>query len=314
MRRGVFDTLRRGLDNTLANWPLVAIRLAETILFVAIAAVSVLVILVPILVSAGISLANINDADDVENAMLALMSRWMILVWVFVAVTVLVILFVAIHAFVEAGSARVYVDGEKIAGPQLEGPRMRYRVFSAERWVAGGRDGWWPVFWIYNIAWALLGLVLLIPLVPTALLMFLFREQAPVAALSGCFGLLATFMLLLVGALVTAIWTNRAIAEWAVRRLGARDALSASWRAVRTDLGRHILIAVAIVVVSLAGSTFFASFSFFAGIAESMGNSEIFVLVTLPIRILASLVSSAFSALVTGWYLASYTALAVEGR
>lgn len=312
MRRGVFDTLRRGLDNTVVNWPLVAIRLAETILFLTIAAVAILAILIPIVVSAGISLANIDDAGDIENVMLSLMSRWMILIWIFLAVSILMVVFVAIHAFVEAGSARVYVDAERIAGDAVDGPRMRYRLFSVDRWLTGGRDGWWSVFWIYNIAWGLLSLVLLIPLLPTGLMLLIFREQAPVAVLSGCLGLVATLMLLLLGAIVTAIWTNRAIAEWAVRRLGARDALAASWRAIKGDPGRHVLIALAILVVSLAGSTFFASFSFLAGIGESMGNSEVFMLVTLPMRILASLVSSAFSALVTGWYLASYAALAVE--
>lgn len=312
MKRGVFDTLRRGLDNTVVNWPLVAIRLAETILFLTIAAVAIIAILIPIVVSAGISLANIDDAGDIENVMLSLTSRWMILIWIFLAVSILMVVFVAIHAFVEAGSARVYVDGERIAGNAVDGPRPRYRVFSVDRWLAGGRDGWWSVFWIYNIAWGLLSLVLLIPLLPTGLMLLIFREQAPVAVLSGCLGLVATLMLLLLGAIVTAIWTNRAIAEWAVRRLGARDALAESWRAIRGDLGRHILVALAILVVSLAGSTFFASFSFLAGIGESMGNSEVFMLVTLPMRILSSLVSSAFSALVTGWYLASYAALAVE--
>ena len=313
MRRGVIDTLRRGLDNTVANWPLVLVRLAETVLFIALAIGAVLVIVLPILVSAGIDLATMDERDEIEGAMLALMNRWMMLVWIFLGVSVLLLLFVAVHAFVEAGAARIYVDGEKIAGAALEGDRNRYRVFSLERWLAGGRDGWWPVFWIYNVAWGLLGLFLLIPLIPTVLLMLVFHESAPaVAALSGCFGVIAMLMLLLVGGIATGIWTNRAIVEWATRRTGAREALAASWRAIRSDFARHLLVALALIVVAFAGSTFFASFSFFAGFAEAMGNSEIFLLVTLPIRLLASVVSSAFSAFITGWYVAAYAALAVE--
>lgn len=315
MRRGVIDTLRRGLDNTVANWPLILVRLAETVLFIALAIGAVAVIVIPILISAGIDLMNIDHPDEIEGVMLALMNRWMMLVWIFVGVSVLLLLFVAIHAFVEAGAARVYVDAEKIAGPAVDGERARYRVFSLERWFAGGRDGWWPVFWIYNVAWGLLGLILLIPLIPTVLLMFAFRESSPpVAALSGCFGILAMLMLLIVGGIATGIWTNRAIAEWAVRRSGAREALAASWQAIRSDFARHLLIALALIVVAFAGSTFFASFSFFAGFAEAMGSSEIFVLMTLPVRFLASLVSSAFSALITGWYVAAYAALAVEQK
>lgn len=313
MKRGVIDTLRRGLDNTVANWPLVLVRLAETILFIALAIGAVLVIVLPILVSAGIDLATMDDRDEIEGAMLALMNRWMMLIWIFLGVSVLLLLFVAVHAFVEAGAARIYVDGEKIAGAATEGDRNRYRVFSVERWLAGGRDGWWPVFWIYNVAWGLLGLVLLIPLIPTVVLMVAFHESAPVVAgLSGCFGMLAMLMLLLVGAIATGVWTNRAIVEWATRRTGAREALAASWGAIKSDFARHILVALALIIVAFAGSTFFASFSFFAGFAEAMGNSEIFLLVTLPIRLLASVVSSAFSAFITGWYVAAYAALAVE--
>lgn len=312
MKRGVFDTLRRGLDNTIANWPLVLVRLVETVVFIALAIGAAFVILMPILVSAGIEIANINHPDEIESAMFALMNRWMMLVWVLVAVSILLLIFVALHAFVEAGAARVYVDAEKIAGPAVDGDRSRYRVFSIDRWFAGGRDGWLPLFWIYNIAWGTLGLILLIPLIPTIILMLVLRESPPAVALSGCFGIMATMLLLLAGAIVVGIWTNRAIVEWAVRRTGAREALAASWQAIKGDFARHILIALALFVVALAGSTFFASFSFFAGFAEAMGNSEIFVLITLPIRLLASVISSAFSAFITGWYLASYTSLGVE--
>ena len=33
MKRGVFDVLRRGVDNTIANWQLVLIRIGEMLLF-----------------------------------------------------------------------------------------------------------------------------------------------------------------------------------------------------------------------------------------------------------------------------------------
>jgi hypothetical protein len=36
--------------------------------------------------------------------------------------------------------------------------------------------------------------------------------------------------------------------------------------------------------------------------------------ITIPIRVIAWLFSTAFSALISSWYLASYSALAVEGR
>ncbi|HEX2122882.1 MAG TPA: hypothetical protein VHL59_14720, partial [Thermoanaerobaculia bacterium] len=223
--------------------------------------------------------------------------------------------FIAIHSFVEAGSARVLVDAERLAGPATGGARERFRVFSMERWLSGGKDGWWEVFWIYNIAWGLGGLVLLIPALPTIALMIAFRDNPGAAVAMGCFGLIAIFALMFLVAIVVGMWSNRAITEWAVHRAGVRDSLSGGWRAVKNDLGRHLLVALAILVVAFAGSTFFSSFSFIAAFGEAFSRNDGMVnLITIPIRMIAWLFSSAFSALIGSWYMASYSALAVEGR
>jgi hypothetical protein len=313
VKRGVFDVLRRGVDNTIANWPLVLIRLGEMLLFGVMAVVAVIAAIVPILVSVGIEVSRIETPDDIESAMFALMERWILLVWIFVAIGVLIVLFLMIHAFIEAGSARVYVDAERTAGPAMLGARARFRTFSMERWLAGAKDGWWPVFWIYNLAWAAAGLILLIPLLPTIAGMLLLRERPPAAVATGCVGLVLTGMLFIVVGAVTGIWVNRSIAEWAAHRFGARQALAAGWSAFRGDLGRHLLIFLAVFVAALAGSSFFASFSFFAAFGEVVGrNHGMFQLATFPLRILGSLLNSAFSAIVSAWYLASYSALATE--
>jgi hypothetical protein len=242
-----------------------------------------------------------------------LAGKWILLVWVLLGAFVLTLVFVAMHSFVEAGCARVFVDAERLGGPATEGPRSRFRLFSMDRWMAGGAAGWWTVFWIYNIAWGMAGLIFLIPLIPTAVLMFVFREQAPMLIGTGCVGLLVTLMLMIVVGLVTGMWTNRAIVDWAANGTGASESLSGAWQAFRADLARHVLIALAVIVIGMAGSSFFASFSFFAAFGQSMGNHSLFNLVTLPIRLVASLGSTAFSAAVTSWYVAAYAALAVAG-
>lgn len=313
MKRPVFDVLRRAVDNTIANWPLVLIRLGEMLLFGIMAVVGVIVAIVPILVSVGIEVSQISTPEDFESAMFALMSRWILLVWIVVAISVLLLIFVAMHAFVEAGSARVYVDAERAAGPALLGARARFRAFTMERWLGGARDGWWPVFWIYNLAWGAAGLILLIPLLPTIAGMLLLREQPPAAVATGCIGLVLTGLLFVLVGAVTGMWVNRSIAEWAAHRLGARAALAAGWSAFRGDLGRHLLIFLAVFVAAMAGSSFFASFSFFAAFGDAFGNNHgLFNAATLPLRILGSLLNSAFSAIVSAWYLAAYSALATE--
>ncbi|MFL6248495.1 MAG: hypothetical protein ACJ74H_20900 [Thermoanaerobaculia bacterium] len=314
IKRPVFDVLRRAVDNIIANWPLILIRLGEMLLFGIMAIAAVIAAIVPILVSVGIEVSRIRTPEDIEGAVLALMSRWVLLIWIFVAVMVLLLLFIAIHAFVEAGSARVYVDAERTAGPALVGARTRFRMFSMERWLAGAKDGWWPVFWIYNLAWSVAGLILLIPLLPTIAGMLLLHERPPAAVATGCVGLVVTAFLFIFVAAVTGMWVNRSIAEWAVHRFGAREALAAGWSAFRGDLGRHLLIFLAVFVVAMAGSSFFASFSFFAAFGDIMGgrNHGMFSLATFPLRIVGSLLNSAFSSIVSAWYLASYSALAAE--
>ncbi|MFP5245315.1 MAG: hypothetical protein ACLGH0_01380 [Thermoanaerobaculia bacterium] len=316
MKRGVIDTLRRGIDNTIANWQIILIRLAETLLFGIIAVAAIIAIVVPIFVSFGIELANLGTPESVESAMLAMMDKWILLVWIFVIISVLLLVFALIHSFVTAGCARVYVDGERVVGAPVTGPRSRFRVFSMERWYSGAADGWWTLFWIYNLGWGLAGLILLIPLVPTALLMLLFRETPEALLATGCVGMILTVMLMLIVTIVTAMWTTRAITDWAVRREGARDALSSGWRSLKSDFGRHLLIALAVLVVTLAGSSFFATFGFFASFGEALGrHSDPFAgIFTFPLRFAGSFLNSIFSAAVGSWFLAAYGALAVENE
>ena len=314
MKRGVFDLLRRGFDNTVANWQLSLIRFLEALVFMAIAIGAAIALIVPILLSIGIHLGDMKTPADFEPAIAALLSKWVLMFWIVIGISVLLLVFLLIHSFVEAGCARVFVDGDRIAGPEIIGPRMRYRVFSYDRWLAGGKEGWWAVFWIYNAIWGLAGLLMLIPLLPTLALVVVFRSQEAAPIIIGCLGLLVTLMLMIFLAFVAGMWGNRSIVSWAMHRTTARHSMAIAWQALKTDLGRHLLITFALIVVGMAGSTFLSSFSFFAGFAEAMGKSQTFVFMTLPLRLVGSLLNAAFSAALGSWYLASYTALALDAH
>lgn len=314
VKRGVVDTLLRGLDNTLANWPVILLRLGESLLFAAMAIASALAILAPIAVSLGVQLSDVDTPEEVLEVLVTFLQRWTLLFWIVLAVSVLLLVFVGIHSFVVAACARIAVDADRAAGPEAKALRARFGVFSMSRWLEGGARGWWPVFGIYNLAWGLAGLVLLIPLVPVFLLLFLIGpERNPEAAIAvGCSGIVITLLLGVACAIVTGIWTNRAIAGWAARKESAREALRTAWRAVRADLLRHALIALAIFVVAGAGSSFFASFSMFASFGESIGETSMTHFFTMPIRMFGWILSSAFSAAMATWFLTSYVALARE--
>jgi hypothetical protein len=313
VRRGVFDVLRRGADNTIANWQLILIRLGELLTFGVLTVLAVIAAFLPILVSVGIELSKITTLDDIANAAFALMERWILLVWVAVAILVLLLILTAVHAFVEAGSVRIYVDGERTAGAAMTGPRARFNVFSMDRWLAGATGGWWTLFWIYNVAWAAACTILLIPLLPTIAGMLLLREQQGAAIAVGCAGLAVTVLLMIVVGALTGMWINRSVNEWAAHGYGARESLAAGRAAIRVDFGRHLLILIAVFVAAMAGASFFSSFSFFANFGDVFGGRHSGIHFSFaPIRLLGSLLNSVFSAIVSAWYLASYSALATE--
>jgi hypothetical protein len=314
VKRGVFDTLRRGLDNAVANWGLMVVRVVEMIVFAAIAVAAALAILVPLLVSVGIAVDDISTPEDLENLLFSLADKWVWLIWIFAGISVLLLFFVAAHSFMEAGCARVAADADRTAGPAVDGPRSRFHVFSMQRWWAGGTDGWWTVFWIYNFAWGVAGLILLVPLIPTAAIMFFARETPPLQIATGCIGLVLTLLLFILVGIVTSMWTTRATTDWAVQGSGASASLSSAWASLKGDLGRHLLIALAVVVIAMAGSSFFASFSYFAAFGELFHRGAAMQIFTIPLRVVGTLLNWGFSAFVSSWYLAAYSALAVERR
>lgn len=315
MKRGVFDLLRRGFDNTFANWQVSLIRFLEAFVFMAVTLGAVFVMLLPVFVSLGIRVTDVNTPEEFESIVTALTTKWVMLLWIFLGMSILLLLFVVIHAFVEAGCARVFVDADRVAGPEIMAARSRYRVFSWQRWVAGAKAGFWPVFWIYNAIWGVAALILLIPLLPTIAAMLAFRNEEGLAVAFGCLGLLVTLGLAILVALVCAVLTNRAIVSWAAHHTGAVESMRIGWQAIKADVPRHLLTALAIMVVGFAGSMFFSTFSMFAGIGESIGNrSDVFLMMTLPLRLFGSLLNSAFSSILGSWYIATYAALAVDNR
>jgi hypothetical protein len=316
VKRGVVDVLRRGLDNMVANWPLLVVRLVETFLFAGIVIAAVVAIVVPVFVSVGLSVGSLLEMPttlDGERLQELLPRLGAIAGYILLVALGVGLVLTAIHALVVAGCARVYADGEQHAGPAVLGPRRRYAMFTMQRWWAGATAGWWTVFWIYNLAWAAGSVILLIPLLPTLVLLLLLQGTPEAAVGIGCLGILVTVCLAVLVGVWVAMWSTRAIASWAQSSTGARASLAAAKKAVWADLGRHLLIALALVVVGIAGSSFLTSFSFlgtFSTIASR--NHPLVGVIGLPIRLLGWLLSSAFSAAVGGWFLASYTSLEHE--
>ncbi|HSP35234.1 MAG TPA: hypothetical protein VLU46_13030, partial [Thermoanaerobaculia bacterium] len=275
MKRTATEILRRGFNNALANWPLILIRIAEGIVFIGIIIASVIAAIVPLALSFGLSRSSMsNPADAAEAVLGALAAHWMVLLYLLVVITLVFVILTAIHSFVNAGSALVYVDAERRTLAMPAATRNDFRAFTGERWFAGAKDGWWTVFWIYNIGWGVGGLIRMLPLFVVLFAMFALRGAgAPAIFAAGCIGAAISAMWILAVAIVTNICCEKGIVDCMARPLGASAALSDAWREMRTDTGRHVAVAVVMMAIAFAGSMFFSSFSWIGSFNHNAGLS-----------------------------------------
>lgn len=311
MRASATDVIRRGFDNTVANWPLLLIRIGEGIVMMLLAVGAVLAIIIPLVVSLGLNATTFeNPAGLAEMLAGTLADQWMVIVYVIAVVTLMLTVFVAVHSFVEAGSARVYIDGERIAGPATLGPRDRFKIFSADRWLEGGKRDWWSVFWIYNFAWAVASLVILVPFLFAAALIFIVREEPAAMAGIGCLAAAVLIFFTIAVVVVTNIWCQKAIIVCAARTHRAIGALGEAWREFRADAGRHIGVALILFLLMMVGTGVFASISAMTGISDSPA----FALAVMPIQLIGSFANTIFSTIMAAWFLACFAALSVDSR
>lgn len=297
MRRSATDVLRRGLENVVANWPLLLIRVAEGMVMLAVVFGAIFAAIVPVAVSIGIHGFEPPQLERVEDIAALLISKWVTILWILIAITGALLVGLIVHSFVEAGNAAVYVEGEKAPV---------FRVFTTDRWLAGARRGLWPVFWIYNAAWAVGMVLMLIPLLVVGLLVAMFRTSAA-AVVIGCFGLAVSVMFIIVVAVATQFWAQKAIVVAAARSVAATDALNEASREIRADLARHAAVVVVIVAISMGGLMFFSMLSMM-----SSSDTDWLRLAFMPMQMAMSAVQTAFSAVMGAWLLACLAALTVD--
>ena len=306
--RNTTDILRRALDNTLANWPLIAIRIVENFVLVLLLAGSIIAAIVPVGIAASFSNFDLKNADNaVQAAMALLVEHWPVLVYLLVIATIVLGVLLAIHSFVEAGSCRVIVDADRKGG----GTRASFRAFNMDLWLHGGRASWWTVFWIYNIVWGVGGLILLIPLLLTLAGLFMVSETGGIVAVA-CGGLFLTFVIVFPLAIAMAILTQKAITIAVARSAAARASINAGWSEIKRDFGRHFAVAFIAFVIAVGGSAVIASFTGPFAMVHDIGHSPLMNIAFAPAQVVSSIAQTIFSAAVGLWFMAGYVALTEE--
>lgn len=310
MKRSLQDVLRRGLDSAIANWPVIALRIAESVALVGIVIAAIIVAIVPPIVAAGLSKDDIVNSSDPAAAIVEwLIGHLMLFVWVFVLAFIVLGVILAIHAFVEGAAAQIYVDAERNA-KRLPAPgRDAFRAFSIDRWLAGGAASWWRIFWLYNWAWSIGLLFVLVPLLFTIAGMVLISDTTGRVVI-GCTGLALAILVLVPVAIVVSIWCTKAITICVARSLPARESLRVAWRAVRDDLGRHVAIALIAFVVSMALNSLVSAFSIPMSITQHQLPSM--ALLFTPVRLVSGIVQTIVGAAVGSWLVACFVSMTEE--
>jgi hypothetical protein len=306
LKRSLPDVLRRGLDSTIANWPVIALRIAESVVLIGIVIVAIIVAIVPAIVAAGLSKDEVMNSSDPAGAIVGwVIGHLMLFVWMFALAFIVLGVLMAVHAFVEGGTAQIYVDAERLPASG----RDSFRAFSIDRWLAGGAASWWRIFWLYNWAWSVGLLFVLIPLTLTIAGLILISDTAGKLVV-GCVGLAIAILILIPVAIVVSIWCAKAITICVARSLSARESLRVAWRAVREDLGRHLAVAVIAFVVSLALNSAVSAFSIPMSISSHhLPSLELFF---TPVRLASGIVQSMVSAGIGCWLIACFVSMTEE--
>ncbi len=309
--RNTTDVLRRAFDSTLANWPLIAIRIAENFVLIMIVVVSIVAAVVPVAVAAGMSHFDFTRGEEPADVIATLaVEHWVLILYILGIATVVLAVLIAIHSFVDAGAALVFIDAERNAGASPAN-RNAFRAFNVDRWLQGGRGSWWSVFWIYNIVWGLGGLIIIIPLMLTLVLMFIVSDTSG-RVVTACGGLFFTFLIGLPLAIVLALITQKAIAVTVSRSAAATASVRLGWREIRADFGRHLAVAFIVFVIMIGGAMVISLFTAPLSFVRSIGSAPFTSIAFAPTQIISSIAQTVFSAAVGLWFLAAYVEMTEE--
>ncbi|MGH9456253.1 MAG: hypothetical protein ACRD2J_01270 [Thermoanaerobaculia bacterium] len=309
--RGVGDASRRGIDNALANWPLVLIRIAENVLIILVVLATLFGALLPVF-AGGLGLATLGELSENPDAMAEAIAEGILgmspvlIVYVVALVSLAMLVGVLVHAFVQAGVIGCYVGAER-AAPAAAASRRDFRWFTPERWWGEAKRFGWRFFWIYNIVWGAYSLVLLIPILPLFLMLVVFRES-PGAIVLTCLGAVLITLFAIVLALVVFVWSQVALIECVATDAGLAEAMRRGRAAFRGRTGTIVLIAIIFFAVSSAVGSVIAGFSIGIDMASAVPGFDI---AFLPVRIVLSLLNTAVAALVGAWLLAALVAAVV---
>jgi hypothetical protein len=292
--RSPVDLTIRSFKSAAANWQLVVIRMVESVVFVFLVLMALLATIIPVAIKAGLGKLKLSDADNAIQAVSQfLVEQLPLILWTFGVLIFVTGVMMIIHSLIVAGSARVYLDAERA-------PNDAFEVFRGESFWAAARRGFWRVFWIYNIAWSVALLLILLPVMVSLVVILVMQGTTAsviiaIVIFGGCVAVSIPI------GIITSIWVGRAIIDGERSQLPAREALRVARRSIRADLGNHIVVMLLLMVVSVFAILFISACT------NSLSmNGDVF----WPMQWFGSLAQTIASSLAGAWMLAAFAALA----
>jgi hypothetical protein len=302
------DIIKRAFNNTVANWPLLLVRIALSVVILIIAVGAAVAVIIPLAISAGLSRFDPRNADASSVLTTLVAEHWLLLLYIVAVAGVVLALLCLVYSFAQSGSARIYLDAEAAAGADVAPARESFAAFDPERWFRGATGGTWRVFWIYNIGWTVALAIILVPLVFVPAIIYV-GGGSGMAIVAGCGLLLVIGAAFLVLSLMTDAVIWKAIAIAVGRDLGAVASLRAAIADFRADFSRNFTVVFIMIVLHLGGAGVLSIMSVAGSIGHRMpGISLLFV----PTQIVSSLLQAGFSAFMESWVLAAFVAIDAE--
>jgi hypothetical protein len=268
-RPGPVECVQRGLRSLLANWQLLPLVVAQTLLTTGLVLAGFFILLAGLGVGIIARLRDLGPSglqrlvEEMATALEAGPPALLPLVPPLIAATLVWTLAFGLYCYLQGGVVGVLAEAEMAAGAGRPGWRS-FRRFSLAGFDLLGRRLFWRYFWFYNLvgavglAWLVLALGLL---VLAAGLATAARVSAGVAI--GCLGLAPLGLLLL----TMALWSMLATVEMARPGAGVGAASRRALGILRRRLGPVLAICLLALVGWLAVGAAFAPLEWAVAVA-----------------------------------------------
>ncbi len=310
MVEGVIDSLRRGFRALLSLWPLLLVRLVETITIIVVMLGGVALAMIPVGLS--FDFGDVETWTDEPEVLAESLAEWLVsnvgtFVFFLIVLTVLVGIAVLIHSYFEAGVAALYLDHIR-AGASIPVSEAWAR-FSLDAFVKAALSRGWSVFLVYNIVWGVAGAVILIPAGLLLAVILLFRESAAAIAFT-CLGLAVVLFVSIISSIVATVWAQIALTIAAGDRLGPIESSGLAGEMIRARLGVTILTAICVFAVIFGISTVTSTFNLALSVLAEVPGAE---MVAFMFQVVLFLVNTVVSTVLGLWSGAVWAAFVASG-